>query len=129
MTTRIFRHGNASNNSRDCCRGRGIFWQCAFWSFTVTSIEQIVANCSRPSSTVRSKPAHASRSLRIIRYASITTNTCPRVLSSFLTYTGRTSRFTVLHPRNTFSTSVKSLYRSCTRYLSASFSFRSVLIT
>ena len=42
---------------------------------------------------------------------------------------GRTSKFTVLQSRNAFSTSVKSLYRSCTTLLSATSSLRSVFIT
>ena len=64
-------------------------------------------------STVRSKPSHAFRSLRIIMCTSITTNTGPRVLSAFLTYTGRTSRFSSYNPEMPSPPPVESLYRSC----------------
>ena len=67
-----------------------------------------------PSSTVTLRWLHAWRSSRTIKYASITTSTCPRVLASVRTYHGRNSKWAVLQVRNACSTSAKSLYRSCT---------------
>jgi hypothetical protein len=80
-------------------------------------------------STVRSKPPHAFRSLRIIMCTSITTNTGPRVLSAFLTYTGRTSRFSSYNPEMPSPPLSNPCTGHVTRCLPASSALRSVFIT
>ena len=116
LTTQMPLQGKTSGRQTDAAlsncstdgRGWGILLQRGSPS-TSTSVAHSAVSSWTPSSTVRFIWFHRSANSCTIRYASITTNTWPRVWLAKRTFTGRISKWTVLLVRNAHSTWARSL--------------------